>query len=59
MKIKKADIYFTGENAELRISIRLIHENMDDNFIDISKVVMKHGDRYKLESIYFREEETK
>ena len=55
MKIKKADIYFTGD-IEQRISITL-EGDIFDNFNQIRNAVFEYGNGQKLHSIYFREEE--
>ena len=57
MKIKKADIYFTGD-IEQRITVKL-EGDIHDNFCQIASAVFEYGNGQKLHSIYFREEETK
>ena len=57
MKIKKADIYFTGD-IEQRITVKL-DGDVIDNFHQIANAVFDYGNGQKLHSIYFREEEAK
>ena len=54
MKIKKADIYFTGD-IDQRISITLDNDT-EYSFGQIAIAVQKYGNGQKLHSIYFREE---
>lgn len=60
MVIKKADVYLVGENSELRITVDITSAVIyNDIFVIISRETQKYLEQFKLQSIYFREEEEK
>lgn len=56
MKIKKADIYFTHDNGNVYMTVTFKNGL---NIFDQLKEYTEKFKNFKLESIYFREEEAK